>query len=87
MLKAQLSFEMTWVVGTIMFALMIVILVQTNIFGVVNNELTAATVSTTLDQVLEASELVYKQGRGAKTQVRVQIPKNVKSGKIIKAAL
>ena len=82
-----MSLELVFLVGSLLFAIVLVIVLQSNIFGAVNTELSATTVSTALDQIVEASERVYKQGTGAKTQIRIQIPNNVKSTKITGAAI
>ncbi len=82
MRKAQYSLEVVLVVSALLFSLMVVLVLQTNVFGTINNEMRAATVTTAIDQVLDASETVYKQGTGATTQVKVKIPANVETSRI-----
>ena len=87
MIKSQISLELLIVFGTLVAVLVIILAMQTTIFGTFDNELNSVTITTTMDQILDASEQMYKQGKGATTQIKVKVPPTVKSSKITGAAI
>jgi len=84
---AQIGLELVIVASVIIFATIVVLALQTDIFSALNNEMSSATVTTALDQIVGASENMYKQGVGATTQVKVKIPSNIKASKITGGAV
>lgn len=80
--KSQTSVEIIVILGILLIIFLIIFVVNSDMSSLFSSRFSNDKIKMSLDDIVLSSEMVYSQGRGAKTEIFISLPSNIYSSSI-----